>query len=268
MIDRKRIYLGHYALRHVPAPERFAAAAAGGFAGISIHPGEVASSGEAARIRDLLESAGLIASMLEVIRLPGVQAMEGFAAEARRIAQVATALECPVVLAVCLDPGAEREVTQQGFMTLARACAEHGRRCAIEFIPRLSSVPDLNSAIELVRTVNVPGTGVVIDALHFIRSGAPWEVLADIAPEEIAGIQLCDGPATPPVSDYLTEAMHLRGIPGEGLFDLRRFIATLEATGVSATVTCETISDEMAGLPAEAAARRMATATLALLQSI
>ena len=268
MIDRERIYLGHYALRHVPAAERFAAAAAAGFAGISVHWGEVSGSyADVGRIRGLLDASGLCASMLEVIRLPGVEGLEAFVPETRRIAEIAAALDCPTVLAVCLDPGAERAAVQEGFTRLATACADHGRACAVEFVPRLSSIPDLRSALELIRTANVPGTGVIIDALHFMRSGAPWAELAKLAPGEIAGIQWCDGPTVPPLADYLTEAMHLRSLPGAGQFDLHRLVAALEAAGATASSTCEAISDELAALPAETAARHMFNATRALLQS-
>ena len=266
-MDRERICLGHYALRHVPVEERFAAAAAAGFTGIGVAWSEVAnSSHDLERVRSSLESSGLSASMLEIIRLPGTSGIQEFTPEAQRVARTAATLDCPVVLAVCLDPTAQQEVTRQGFTTLAMACAEHGRRCAIEFIPHLSSIPNLRSALELVRAAKVPGAGVVVDALHFVRSGAPWRELADLDPDEVAGIQLCDGLAEAPVADYLEEAMHMRSLPGQGQFDLRRFVASLEASGVKAPLTCEVVSDEMAKLPAEAAARRMACATQALLR--
>lgn len=259
MIDRRHLHLGHYSLRHAPLRERFAAAAAAGFSGIGVSWTEVEASATARQeIKSLLDAAGLRASMLEVVRLPDAVGLAAFAAESARAAGAAAELDCPIVLAVDLNPGTDARVTQTAFAMLARACADQGRRCAIEFIPFLSSVPDLGTARQLVRAVEAPGAGVVIDALHFMRSGAPWAELEALAPDEIAGIQVCDGPLEPPTADYLAEAMGLRVPPGEGEFDLPRFVRALGKSGATVPLTCEVISDELARLSPHQAARRMA----------
>jgi hypothetical protein len=45
-------------------------------------------------------------------------------------------------------------------------------KCVIEFVPFITSLPNLRSAVELVHAVDTGGVGLLIDSMHFFRSGA------------------------------------------------------------------------------------------------
>lgn len=266
MIDPRRLYLGHYALRDTPLEARFAAAAAAGFDGISVSWAEASASPAAAsKIREALRSEALAASQLEIVRLPPAAGMQGFSREARHAASVAAELDCPVVVAVCLDPGMCFEDVLTGVATLAAECAFTGRRCAVEFIPFLSAIEDTAQAVRLLRAVDNPAACLVIDSLHFFRSGAQWPALSELGAADIGAIQICDAPLQPASPDYREEAMFLRALPGYGELDLCRLLTALDATGVDIPLTVEVLSRDLALQGAAEAARRMAAATRALL---
>ena len=266
MIDPRRLYLGHYALRDTPLEARFAAAAAAGFDGISVSWAEASASPAAtSRIRETLRAEALVASQLEIVRLPSPAGSPDFSHEARHAASVAAELDCPVVVAVSLDPAMCFEDVVGGVSTLAEECALTGRRCAVEFIPFLSAIADMAQAVRLLRAVDNPAACLVIDSLHFFRAGAQWPALSGLRAADIGAIQICDAPMQPASQDYREEAMSLRALPGHGELDLCRFLAALEGTGVDIPLTVEVLSRDLASQDPTRAATQMAAATRALL---
>ena len=95
----------------------------------------------------------------------------------------------------------------------------------IEFMP-FRATASLAEAIEVVRRAARPNAHILLDALHFFRSGSSLATLRAIDPALLGTVQLCDAPATPPC-DLATEARTARLFPGEGGLDLRGFMAAL-----------------------------------------
>jgi sugar phosphate isomerase/epimerase len=268
VIDSSQLYLGHYSLPAPPA-ERFAAAAEAGFTGMSLFWPEVLAAREAEGGLDGVKRrlGRLGAPQMEIILLPGADGLPGFPALARDIAETSAELGCEVVHAAALDMSASFETVAKGFGVLAEACARAGLSCGVEFVPFITAAPDLDTAVRMVRAVDVPTAGIVVDALHFFRIGAPWAELEALRPGDVVSIQVNDGPAARPNDDYHAEAMGLRQLPGEGEFDLARFVAVLEAVGATAPLTCEVMSHDLNRLPAGEAAGRLAATTRALLKT-
>lgn len=109
---------------------------------------------------------------------------------------------------------------------LAEMAGDRGMVATIEFAP-IQAVNTLAAALDLVRHVNRPNFGLLLDAMHFFRSGATLDELAAIDPALIRYAQLCDTPAGGPGDDYMTEAMFVRRAPGEGELPLAAFVAAL-----------------------------------------
>jgi sugar phosphate isomerase/epimerase len=126
--------------------------------------------------------------------------------------------------AVTLEPDFARNVDQYG--ALAELSASHGIETLVEFIP-IFTIPDLPTAVRLVRQVGRPDFRLVIDTMHVGRSGATAAELAALDPALVAHIQLCDAPISPVIPDYLTEAMYERQVPGEGELPLADMLAAL-----------------------------------------
>lgn len=262
------LVLGSYSLGGSAAPQRNAAAAAAGFTGASALWREIVArraAGEAlAAMRAEFTDAGLAAPQLEIITLPGAAGLAAFEDEARDIAETAAAMGCEVVNAAALDRTASENDLVEGLGLLATACGRLGLTCGIEFVPFLTGAPDLESAMRITRAVGLPNAGIVMDSLHFFRSGAQWAALGDLRPGEVVALQVNDGPAERPNDDYHAEAMGMRRLPGEGDFDLDRFLGVLIARGTTVALTAEVVSRELDALAPAEAARRMAEATRAL----
>jgi sugar phosphate isomerase/epimerase len=122
----------------------------------------------------------------------------------------------------------------------------------LEQIPT-SVVPDIPTAWDIVRAVDRPNAGLVLDTFHLARSGCTVEELAAIDPAKVFHVQLCDGPVTPRDPDYYTEAVTYREFPGEGEMPIAELTRCLEDIGALGHVGPEVFLDELEAMePAEA----------------
>ena len=125
---------------------------------------------------------------------------------------------------VSLDPDLARSLDQ--YAILAEMAAARGIETTTEFAPGLT-VADLPAAIAAVRHVNRPDFRLLIDTMHFFRTGGNAADLAALDPDMIGYIQLADAPAKPRFESYMQEAMTERLPPGAGDAPLRDILAAL-----------------------------------------
>jgi sugar phosphate isomerase/epimerase len=102
---------------------------------------------------------------------------------------------------------------------------ERGLGTVLEFFP-WTPVPDLAAAL---RATEGTGARVLVDALHFDRSGSPLDLLRATDPARLPFAHLCDAPVHPPYTteDLLHAARAERLPPGEGQIDLAGWLAAL-----------------------------------------
>jgi sugar phosphate isomerase/epimerase len=124
--------------------------------------------------------------------------------------------------ALSFDRDRVRSIDQIG--VLADMLAERGAAAALEFAPG-STFPDLVSARDAVRQIGRGNLGLMIDTMHFARSGSSLADLEALAPGEIVYVQLCDAPRTDRFDTYLEEAMYERMAPGAGELPLKEILA-------------------------------------------
>lgn len=128
------------------------------------------------------------------------------------------------------DPSLERSYDQ--FALFTEMAAERGLMPTIEFCP-ISVVGDLGAAVGAVRHAG-PNARILVDTMHFLRSGSSLEDLAGAA-DLVGHIQLCDAPAAPVIPDYLEEAMYERLLPGDGdspLVAILRALPNVDSIGL------------------------------------
>lgn len=126
--------------------------------------------------------------------------------------------------AVSMEPDHARALDQ--FAVLAEMTDARGMLATIEFAP-IQAVASFTGALAVVRQVNRSNFGLLIDAMHFFRTGHKVDDLAAIEPALIRYAQLCDAPAGPAGDNYMAEAMFARRVPGEGELPLAKFVAAL-----------------------------------------
>ncbi|TCB97210.1 sugar phosphate isomerase/epimerase [Micromonospora zingiberis] len=153
------------------------------------------------------------------------------------------------------------------FTALCDRAAAHGLRVALEFVP-YTNIPDLRTALDILTAAGRANGGLCVDAWHFFRGNADFDALAAVDPGDIFMIQVNDGPATPTTPNRMFDAVHHRRCPGEGDFDLERFLHLLDRPGLDAPISVEVYSDDLARLPSIDAARRAASTTQALLRRL
>jgi sugar phosphate isomerase/epimerase len=157
------------------------------------------------------------------------------------------------ILVAAYDPDLDRFTDR--FAAFCEAAAPYGLTADLEFMP-WTSVPDLATASRIVESVRKPNAGVLVDALHFDRSGSSIRDIAAIPGGRLHYWQLCDGPAERPATteEMMRAARTERMFPGEGGIDL---VSLARAMPVDIPISLEVPTAELAKtMDATARARR------------
>ena len=126
------------------------------------------------------------------------------------------------VITAPYDPDHARLADRLG--VIAERAAGYGLRAVLEFFP-WTTVPDLATAAAVVEAAG-SAPGILVDALHFDRSGSTLEQLDRLPASRLPFLHLCDAPVQ---ARYTTEELLHAGRaerlpPGEGGINLRRIL--------------------------------------------
>jgi sugar phosphate isomerase/epimerase len=268
---RRQISLAHLTVLDTTPAELVTVAAAAGFGTIGIRltatpsvgipPYDILSDGPLLR-ETLLRLADTGVSVLdtEFLRFePGnpVGIPEGFL-------EVSTRLGARNVLVMSAEP--EEARTIERFGDLCDRAAPYGLHVCLEFAI-YTGVRTLAQAANVVARSKRSNASVLVDALHFSRSGGSPSHLARVDPSLFRYAQICDASPDMPGPDdapaLIREARGGRLLPGEGVLPLADLVAALPAT-VPLAVEAPCLAT--AGLPAVERAKRAYRALSALLQ--
>lgn len=203
-----------------------AAASAGfDFGGMWIEPGQWTAH-TTRQVKAALGETGLPLLDVEVVWIkPGPPDPDH-----DRIVEIGAELGARNVLVVSSDP--ERNATRDKLgrlMELGTAC---GIRINLEF-GLFTQVRTISAAAALLQEVDCPAAGLLIDALHWHRSGGQLEDMMALPARWLSYAQFCDAPARGPdpgdAAAILEEAIDGRLFLGEGGLPLRELDALLPA---------------------------------------
>lgn len=122
---------------------------------------------------------------------------------------------------VSIEPDFDRNVEQFGaLLGMAEAL---GMEATLEFAP-IFGISNLQAALDALQAVGSPNFRLLVDVLHFVRSGATAADLARLDPERVGYVQLCDAPLVSSFERYLEEARSERLPPGQGEFPLMELL--------------------------------------------
>jgi sugar phosphate isomerase/epimerase len=125
---------------------------------------------------------------------------------------------------VSIDPDLARAIEQCGLF--AELAHSRGLEATLEFMPGLP-IGSLESALAVVHQVGKANFRLLIDAMHFFRSGSSLATLATLGSDAIGYAQLCDVPLVCNDLSYADEARYARLPPGEGELPLAGFLNAL-----------------------------------------
>jgi sugar phosphate isomerase/epimerase len=233
-LDR-RISLAHLTVLDTTPPELVSVAAAAGFRSIGIRLTATPSVGVPPY--DMLHEGPLLRETLARLADTGVSVLdteflrfepehpvgvpEGFL-------EVSARLGAKNVLVMSAEP--EEARTLERFGELCDRAAGYGLHVCLEFAI-YTGVRTLADAARVVATSKRSNASVLIDALHFSRSGGLPADVASVDPTRFRYAQICDaGPDMPGPGDtqaLIREARTGRLLPGEGVLPLAELVAAL-----------------------------------------
>ncbi|MDO9360245.1 MAG: TIM barrel protein [Polaromonas sp.] len=149
-----------------------------------------------------------------------------------RVADFSRAFDTAAALGArffCLSSyDADESRLSQTLGALAEAAAARRLTLALEFVP-YSQTRTLDAACRVIEGARAGNLGVLLDLLHFMRSGSSLQSLR-VAARHIGFVQLCDGTLQSPAPEHLAdEARGGRLYPGEGAFPLADILGALPA---------------------------------------
>ncbi len=253
MLKRSDLIVTASSLGHPPFGELVEAAAAGGFAGLSIWPREsffrARESGVSIpEMRTLLADHGLVVNDVDAMLGwlgpgdPG-DGQRGGPSEAE-LFEAGEALGARYLNVVYLsqEPINIGEAADD-FAGLCDRAAQHGLSCTLEFVPFMP-VCDAATAWQIVQQADRPEAGILVDSWHCFRGTTTDADLRKIPGERILAVQVNDAPEQ--ASENLVhETLHQRLPPGEGAIDLAGLLRTLDEIRCPAPLCVEVFSDAL-----------------------
>ncbi|KFG88308.1 Xylose isomerase domain-containing protein [Sphingobium herbicidovorans NBRC 16415] len=264
---------------HVPLLERLVPARDAGFSAISLMPGDVwalESAGMAApEIAARIADHGLALMEIDCTAcwLPGHRAASDDVPMAsllrsltpERVVETAARIGAPSVTAVeMMGVDMSLDEAAEAFAYICDIAAPHGVKVHIEFLP-FGGIPDLASAWAIVQAAGRPNGGLTLDSWHFFRSGSDFDLLSRIPGSRIHTVQINDAPAQAE-PDLFHETMNGRLVPGQGSFNLTRFVRTLDQIGSTAPISIEIFSQTLNTMPMAEAIASWAPAARAIIR--
>lgn len=128
-------------------------------------------------------------------------------------------------------PDADRERATERFARLCDLAKPFGIHVNLEFVS-WTQTPDVASSVAVLTAVNRSNAGLLVDTLHFSRSGCSLEELKNLPKEWFRVAQLCDAPAQAPatVEGLIHAARNDRKLLGEGGLAVRDIVEAMPAT--------------------------------------
>jgi 4-hydroxyphenylpyruvate dioxygenase len=228
--------------------DKLRAAAAAGYAGVEIFDTDfLASAMTTAEVKALLDELGLACVLYQPFRdlegMPDPQRRRAFA-RIRQKFDVMKALDCDRIL-LCSNcsplASPDRDTMIADLRELGDVAAGYGIMVGYEALAWGVHINDHRDAWALVKAVDHPNIGILLDSFHSLSRGIPSESIRDIAPEKLVFVQLADAPIMD--MGHLYWSRHFRSLPGQGGFDLTNYVAEILKLGYDGPLSLEIFND-------------------------
>lgn len=124
---------------------------------------------------------------------------------------------------------------------LAGLAGDHGVKVAYEALAWGKHVNDFEHAHRLVEIVDHPSFGTCLDSFHILSRDWDTAPIEQINAEKIFFVQVADAPKLS--MDVLSWSRHYRVFPGEGQFELAKFMGHVVRAGYTGPVSLEVFND-------------------------
>ncbi|MCJ1884004.1 bifunctional sugar phosphate isomerase/epimerase/4-hydroxyphenylpyruvate dioxygenase family protein [Pseudomonas sp. LA21] len=238
-------------------PDKLEAIAAAGFDGVEIFENDLLYYGGSPRdVRRLCEGLGLAITLFQPFRdfegcrrdrLP--RNLDRLERKFDLMQELGTdlVLMCSNVAA---DSLGERKFLLEDLGLAAERAGARGLRVGYEALAWGRHVNTWQQVWDLVREVNHPALGVILDSFHTLSLKGDPAGIAQIPGEKIFFVQMADAPIL--AMDVLEWSRHFRNFPGQGEFDLAGFLAPILKSGYRGPLSLEVFNDGFRAAPPRA----------------
>jgi 2-keto-myo-inositol isomerase len=244
-----RYSLNSSTIRPTPILDKIRVAAAAGYEGIELWHDDIdkhlQSGGTLADIRHALDDHGLAVPttiMLKGWCEPDGPAYQQGLAECRRRMEQSVAVGAPHAIAGPPHGAVDYDLAARRYGELLDLGLSLGVRPAMEYLGFVQDVNSIAAARRIMRGSGHPQATIVLDPFHDFRGGAGCEEIANLRDDEIAVCHFDDAPATPPAREQRDPD---RVLPGDGVIDLRRFVALLRSIGYDRWISLELFREDL-----------------------
>jgi 3-dehydroshikimate dehydratase len=235
-------------------PEKLAAIAEAGFQHVELHHSDLQGfTGTPSDVRKLADSFGLRILVYQPLRDFEGRPREQFQQHlerAERMLETTRALGAKTMLLcsnVAEDGGNDEELVVADLRALADRAADADVNIGYEALSWGRFANLYRDAWRLVVHVDRPNFGLALDTFHTLALDDDLSLLQMIPAERIFLIQIADAPR---LSCELVEwSRHHRCLPGDGAFDLQRFLAIPMHNGYRGPLSLEVFSDRHSSEP-------------------
>lgn len=124
---------------------------------------------------------------------------------------------------------------------LGELAAKHNMRVGYEALAWGRHIWDHRDAWSLVRDVNHPNIGLILDSFHSLSRKVPSASIGDIRADKLFLVQVADAPVFD--MDYLSWSRHFRNMPGQGDFPLTDWAEAIHRIGYDGYWSLEIFND-------------------------
>ncbi|MBT2512289.1 bifunctional sugar phosphate isomerase/epimerase/4-hydroxyphenylpyruvate dioxygenase family protein [Arthrobacter sp. ISL-30] len=149
-----------------------------------------------------------------------------------------TVLVCSNVATATID---DDQLRAEQLNRLAELAKDHGVKVAYEALAWGKYVSDYEHAYRLVDMVDHPNLGTCLDSFHILSRDWDTAPIEGLKAEKIFFVQVADAPRLS--MDVLSWSRHYRVFPGEGQFELAKFMGHVVRAGYSGPVSLEVFND-------------------------
>ncbi|MDZ4092263.1 MAG: TIM barrel protein [Arthrobacter sp.] len=228
--------------------EKMQACAVAGFDGIEIFEQDLVTSPlSPEEVRKMAADLGLTLDLYQPFRDFDSVPEELLAANLRRAEAkfrlmsrlgMDTILVCSNVATASIDDDGLRA---EQLAALAALAQDHGVKVAYEALAWGKYVNDYEHAHRLVEAVDHPNLGTCLDSFHILSRDWDTAPIESFNPEKILFVQVADAPKLS--MDVLSWSRHYRVFPGEGQFELAKFLGHVVRAGYTGPVSLEVFND-------------------------
>jgi 4-hydroxyphenylpyruvate dioxygenase len=234
--------------------EKLHAIAAARFDGVEIFENDLLQfSGTPADVRDIADDLGLSIDLFQPFRdFEGVtpKQLQRNLDRAERKFELMQELGAPLLL-VCSnaqpDVSGDLGLIAEQLAELAERAAKHGLRIGFEALAWGTKINRFAQAFDVVQRANHPHLGLILDSFHTLALRDDAAPIAQLPGDKVFFVQLADAPWIN--TDVLSFSRHYRCFPGQGEFELPKFLGAVLDTGYSGPLSLEIFNDEFRAAP-------------------